>query len=185
MITCTYRDLAGLRDQANASGIIVRQGPLTKLTQADETRVPLLMDRIRIGRFVQKISDKIRQMEGDALAILRKYGTQSKTNPAAFDIPAKNRAKWNEENAKLDDTECEITLLPLPESVYGSLPLTAGDLSALMKFIELSPENRAMLTQLEKDESTDDGGLDGKPGTQHSGEGSGPKATITKIRRGG
>lgn len=150
MIKCTYRDLAGLRDQT--IGGVNRPGPLTKLAQADDTRVPLLMDRIRIGRFVQKVIAEIKVMETDALELLRKYGKQDEKNPTMFNIAPENRAVFNAENDKLNETECEITLLPLPESVYGRLPLTAGDLMALEKFIVLSPEVKAALDEMEDDE---------------------------------
>jgi len=157
MIKCTYHDLAGLRDQTVNQGStqITKPGPLTKLAQADETRIPLLMDRIRIGRFVGKIVAEIKEMEADAMKLLSKYGKQEEKNPAIFNIPPINRELFNEENNKLNDTECEITLLPLPESVYGRLPLTAGDLMALEKFIVLSPEMQKLLAEME-DEDEDE-----------------------------
>jgi hypothetical protein len=159
MIKCSYRDLAGLRDQTittQGANQITRPGPLTKLAQADDTRVPLLMDRIRIGRFVTKIIAAIKEMEADAMELLKKYGKQDEKNPAMFNIPPESRTQFNEENNKLNDTECEITLLPLPESVYGRLPFTAGDLMALMKFIELSPEMKAELAKMEEEEEAGD-----------------------------
>lgn len=152
MIKCTYGDLAGLRDATITQGTtqVNRPGALTKLAQADETRVPLLMDRIRIGRFIQKVVAEIKEMESAALALLRKYGKQDEKNPTSFNIPPEVRTQFNEENTKLNAMETEISLLPLPESVYGKLPLTASDLMALEKFITLSPEVQKGLTALEE-----------------------------------
>jgi hypothetical protein len=164
MIKCTYSDLAGLRDQnitdAKGNVMAVRPGPLTKLAQADDKQVPLLMDRIRIGRFVRAVVTEIKEMETDAMELLRKYGKQNEQNPTNFHIPPESRDQFNKENSRLNETECEIRVLPLPESVYGKLPLTSGDLMALWKFIVLSPENQKALAELEATEDEETDGVD-------------------------
>lgn len=143
MIKCTFRDLSKLRD---VRGI---PGPFTKLASADETRLSLV-DRVRVSRFLKPLLAETAVFERDYMALLERYGTRRKDDPAiVFDIALeddgkggtqvneKRRKEFIVEQEKLYEMECEIAILPLPRSIYEKLSLTAGDLLALEKFIEL------------------------------------------------
>lgn len=130
-ITCTYGDLDKLRDLPG------RQGPLGKLMNATEP--PSIVDKFRIARFVKSIDEALVEYGKMIVALGKKYGEPSKQNGVdTYKIRPENLDEFNAEKAKVDaDVVVLATLNPLPVTTYSLVPLTAGDLSALEKFVVL------------------------------------------------
>lgn len=130
-ISCTYGDLAALRDQGS------RIGPLTKLNKLGED--VSLVDRARIARFVSPIIKETVEYEKTHLQLLELYGKRDDKSSLVFSIPPESAVEYEREFKRLQATTCEIAVVPLQLDTCEKLPLTPADLLALEKFMEVLP----------------------------------------------
>jgi len=135
-IKCTFRQLASLRDQIDSKGAPI-PGPMTKLNKVDESSVPSIVDRVRIARFIKAIIAETVEYEKVHLDLLKKYGEQDAENKLRYLIPPEKMQEYQTEMQKLDGTETEVSVVPLPASVIEKVSLSVGDLAALEPFIVL------------------------------------------------
>jgi hypothetical protein len=133
MIICTFADLDRLRDMPG------RPGPLTKLLNATEP--PTIVDKFRIGRFCKLIQDSLLEYGKMLEELGKKYGEPVINQGfATYKIKPENLKAFEDERAKIDSEEVKLqSLSPLPIATYDRIPLTAGELDLLDKFV-VKPE---------------------------------------------
>jgi hypothetical protein len=133
MIICTFAELDRLRDMPG------RPGPLTKLLNATEP--PTIVDKFRIGRFCKLIHESLVEYGKMLEELGRKYGEPVTVQGfATYKIKPENLKAFEDERAKIDTEEVKLqSLSPLPIATYDRIPLTAGELDLLDKFV-VKPE---------------------------------------------
>lgn len=135
MVKVTYGELNRLR----LSSIDRTGSPLVHLRLTD--RETSIVDRIRIGRLVEKLTKAVADYERDLQTVADDCGGQrSRENPANTKIPDDRMEEWTHKVRDLHLTEVEVDVVPLPLSALEHAPLTVDDLDALRTFIVFPSE---------------------------------------------
>jgi hypothetical protein len=136
-MTVTYGDVAKLGDRPGTPGVLSKLNDL-----AGDASLPFVMpviDRYRIMRFVQLLSEELLTYAKLVGEIGRRYGeaAAAPSGFVAFSVKPEFEKDYGEEKGKLDAMECEglATLKPLPLATYEKIPLTPRELACLEKFI--------------------------------------------------
>jgi len=137
MIKITYADLAILREMPGKAGPLSRLGTATSLDS--------FASKWLISKFLKVVIAEIQEYEKSLIALGQTYGEVVPSRPDSFTVKPENVKVFNEERAKLEAVEVELSILPLPLSVVEQVALTPFDLNALEKFIAL-PEEKIPLT---------------------------------------
>jgi hypothetical protein len=111
---------------------------MTKFSNVGES--VSLVDRTRIMKWLKPIIAETAEFEKVHLQLLQKYGKRNEQKSDQFTIPPGAQLAYQGETEKLEATEVEVPVVPLPmESYDGKVPLTVGDLLAMKPFV-IMPE---------------------------------------------
>jgi hypothetical protein len=124
MIKTTFGQLAILRaPQPGQIGI----GTLTRLaTIGVETK---FAHRIQISRFLRPVVEVIQAYEKSFMELVQSHS--DKISSGNFKLRDAERITYEDELLALHNVEVEVAVLPLPQSVLESSPLTPQDLMLL------------------------------------------------------
>lgn len=122
---------------------ILRQTPNrpTALSRLANKEISSPSSSLHVYRLVKALNKEIEAYDAALVEILRKYGKQREnSNPIVFDIASEKLAEYNEEVMRLNGSETEIPMLPVPWKFLEGLGLSAQDLIDLEPFIKFPEE---------------------------------------------
>lgn len=135
MVKVTYGELDRLRLSP-----IDRTGSALVHLRLTGQETPIV-DRIKIGKLVEKLTRAVSDYERDLLTVAEDCGGKtSRENTTKIKIPDNRMEEWNRKVRDLHQTEVEVDIVPLPLSAFEHAPLTVDDLDALQKFIVFPSE---------------------------------------------